>query len=138
MEVLMLITFFLVKHFICDFPLQVERHLKKFSSDKKEQSLALRDHSMIHGIGTLAVASSSVIWIGDFPKALFVFMVLVAAFSDVIIHYMIDLWKVEASRGLTPSDRKFWMLLGLDQMYHSLTYVAITGWIFLTLNYGVL
>ena len=56
---------------------------------------------------------------------------IVLALLDGAIHYHIDWIKQKFTRGLTPSDRKFWIYLGLDQCLHYLTYVAIIGFLVL-------
>ena len=138
MEYIITFALFTIKHYICDFPLQTERHLKKITGNTIEQHYALLDHSGIHAIGTMIAASVTVFWINDYPITAFVLVVIVAGLVDGVLHYMIDLWKVESSKNLSPKDREFWLLLGQDQLFHSLVYVGLVAWVFLTINYGVL
>ena len=47
------------------------------------------------------------------------------AVADFVIHYHVDWAKMNITRSLTPQDKKYWFWLGLDQLTHSLTYLAI-------------
>lgn len=102
---------FLIKHFICDFPLQ-----SKYQSQHKGRyghpgGLL---HAGIHAIGTLIVCRMF-----GLPLWLCV--------PDAAIHYHID-WakmRLNARWRLTPRKPAYWWLLGLDQLLHQLTYVAL-------------
>lgn len=138
MEYLIAFALFQVKHYLADFPLQRKRHLEKFSKNPIEQAKALVDHCAIHSLGTFSVFGIMYIFVTDYPPALYAFIMLVAALTDGIFHYLIDLWKVEFSRGYTTSDPEFWYLLGKDQMFHQFTYIGLTAWVFINVNNGVL
>lgn len=111
-----------VKHFIVDFPLQTRyQYLNK---DKFLHPGGLL-HALLHGIGTFCCFVS------------FVPMDYVVWFSylDMMIHYHIDMAKVNLNQKLSynpTNSEKFWWLLGLDQLLHYLTYI---GFLFLSVKY---
>jgi hypothetical protein len=118
-ELLQCFTALCVKHFIVDFPLQTSyQYLNK---DKFLHPGGLL-HALLHGIGTFCcfvwfVSMDYVIWF---------------AYLDAMIHYHIDMWKVNINQKLcytSTNSEKFWWLLGLDQLLHYLTYI---GFLFLT------
>ena len=62
---------------------------------------------------------------------------LILGLIDFIIHYHIDfiksnLWK---SKNLKATDQMFWVIHGVDQMLHGLTYIFII-WIVLRMASG--
>jgi len=108
-----------IKHFIVDFPLQAFPYQYKNKGTYMHPGGLL--HSGLHGVGTFV--------------ALFFFVQPMAAIGlatvDAIVHYHIDWAKMNINRiaGWTPvNSEKFWTLLGLDQLLHTLTYLWIV-WI---------
>jgi hypothetical protein len=112
-ELLILLTLFQIKHFICDFPLQKPyQFLNKGIYGHFGGIL----HAFIHGLGTVMILSFFT------PHA------AIFATIDMILHYHIDWAKVKINKyyGLkADNSEKFWWLLGLDQMLHQLTYIGI-------------
>lgn len=109
-----LLIAFIVKHFLCDFPLQVPYHYKNKGTYGHQGGIA---HAAIHGMGTLLIC------------LLFDLPVWFAA-ADMVIHYHIDWAKIRIGKhyGWGPTDsEQFWWLLGLDQMLHYLTYAMFIG-----------
>ena len=106
---------FIVKHFVCDFPLQKPRHFMNKGAYGHWGGI---EHALIHGLGTLLVC------------LLFGLSPIVAFFVDVLVHYHVDWFKMwwTAKRGYTPQDSMFWIWLGIDQMVHYLTYWVIIQW----------
>lgn len=104
-----------VKHFICDFPLQAFPWQYKNKGTYGHPGGLV--HASIHAIGTLIclaplVGSISVIF----------------AVGDAVAHYHIDWAKMNIGRvyGLKPDNSElFWILLGVDQLMHYLTYIVI-------------
>lgn len=49
--------------------------------------------------------------------------------GEALFHYHLDWWKDATihRHGLTPQDRAYWWLTGLDQMLHQLSYLVIAG-----------
>ena len=118
--ILLILTLFSVKHFICDFVLQSHRMVIEKGTYGKSGGLI---HSGIHGAGTLLI----VVWLVNWQWA------LVIALTDSLIHYHIDWIKSNASARYSVTDAKFWNWLGLDQLLHSLTYIGFIYWM---VNYG--
>ena len=110
-----------IKHFICDFPLQM------FPWMYLNKGRCLHPggivHAGVHGIGTLIVLSFF------FEIKLSIFYALI----DMLVHYHIDWAKMNLSRhyDLKPNNSEWlWVLLGLDQLLHHLTYFAIIYYAF--------
>lgn len=115
---LLLISAFAVKHFVADFVLQ-----SSWMAMNKHKYFhpAGWSHAMIQGVGTyLAVIA--------FVTPL---TALVVGLLDTIIHHFVDFCKMNITRHhkLAPSDYSFWFWIGVDQLLHYTTYIAITYWI---------
>lgn len=99
---------FIIKHFICDFPLQYPRH---FLNKGKYGHWGGIEHSLIHAVGTLLICLGFglPIWF---------------ACIDFLIHYHVDWSKNQLNDRfkLKPDNKYFWWLLGADQLAHYLTY----------------
>ena len=113
-----ILAWLLVKHFVCDFPLQSHPFLRSHKGDYG--ALGGICHALIQGVGPLLVLVllPSV----DLETA------LQFAALDAIIHYHIDWSKMTLNKkmGWGPmTGDKFWILLGFDQFLHHMTYVLI-------------
>jgi hypothetical protein len=109
-----------IKHFICDFPLQMFSWLYQNKGRYLHPSGIV--HAGLHGIGTVIVL---IPFIGS--------AALTYAMIDMVVHYHIDWAKINLSRhyDLTPNKNEwFWVLLGFDQLLHHLTYFAIIYYVF--------
>lgn len=106
---------FIIKHFICDFPLQVPF---MFLNKGRYGHFGGISHAAIHGLGTWII---QIIFTGN-PFAPF-FLV------DIIIHYHVDWAKnqINDRYKLNPANKYFWWLLGADQLAHYLTYALLAG-----------
>jgi hypothetical protein len=107
---------FAIKHFIADFPLQ-----RPFMYLNKGTLWHVGGivHAEIHGLGTTLVLVSC--GISGLPC-------LLLSLLDSVIHYFVDLIKVKINKHyeLKPDNSEwYWVLLGLDQLLHLLTYVGI-------------
>jgi hypothetical protein len=115
MEALVLMTWFVIKHFICDFPLQAFPWIYNNKGTLGHPGGLV--HAGIHGIATFIILC--------FLAPPYAF--LLAGF-DMVVHYFIDWGKMNLNRitgwGLTTSEW-FWSLLGFDQLLHYLTYILI-------------
>ncbi len=116
--VILLLTFFGIKHFIVDYPLQKPyQYLNKGTYGHPGGLL----HAGLHGLGTIAA-----LWIfADLP------WLIIMAIFDMIVHYHVDWAKVKINKhfGWTANTHEeFWWLLGFDQLLHWLTYCVIIGW----------
>lgn len=112
-----ILAWLLVKHFVCDFPLQSHPFIRSHKGEYG--ALGGICHALIHGSGTFVVL---VLVPGITVETALLFSVL-----DTFIHYHIDWAKVQVNRKLDlgPKSNRFWILLGFDQLLHHLTYVLI-------------
>ena len=114
--ILILFFLFMMKHFIVDFLLQFRYQWSNKGTYGHPGGIL---HAGLHGIGT--------------ALCLFMFSwedILFLALMDALFHYHIDWAKMNlnARMGWGPTTHEeFWWLLGLDQLLHMLTYLAIIG-----------
>lgn len=116
MSILILLTLIQVSHFICDFVLQTNPYLYRNKGILFHPGGVI--HAAIHVLGIIIVFS---LW--GFPNDW-----LLLAIANGFIHYLIDYSKVNICTkfGLTPvNSEMYWILLGLDQLLHQLTYLVI-------------
>jgi hypothetical protein len=121
-EVFWLLVMFEIKHFLCDFSLQVSYIQKKFRSGRGWIAYLL-SHSLMHAVATACI----------------VLLILKKPFSDtwgliaieLIIHFVLDC--IKASPNILgkwkPEDKYFWWVLGQDQMFRHFTYYTMIWWI---------
>ncbi len=117
-----ILVWLLVKHFICDFPLQSHPFL--YSHKGEYGALGGICHALIQGLGSLLVL---VLLPQIDLESAFLFAAI-----DTVIHYHIDWAKMSTNKkmGWGPTtNEKFWILLGFDQFLHHMTYVLIAFWI---------
>jgi hypothetical protein len=115
------ITYLLVKHTLADFLLQTDRIFREKGRYGATGGL---QHALIH---VLLTAPVFLLFPGGGP-ALAAFLLA----AEFVVHYHID-WSKEQivkHEGWSPNDTIFWWALGIDQLLHGLTYVAIL-WIWL-------
>jgi hypothetical protein len=106
-----------VKHFLCDYPLQTKYQVTNKGTYGHPGGII---HAGLHVIGTS-----------------FAFLVMTPTFvvgaailvGEYLVHYHIDWTKEQVMRrtGFKSTDSAFWWTLGTDQLFHHLTYVAITA-----------
>lgn len=113
-EIYLLITAFVIKHFVADFVLQYDYMVKQKGQWMQPGGL---HHVGIHAAGTLFIL---------LPFGVGLITMLMAAIIDAVTHYVIDWTKQQANKGLPMTSRKFWLLIGLDQMMHYLVYILLT------------
>jgi hypothetical protein len=112
--ILILFFLFMMKHFIVDFLLQFRYQWSNKGTYGHPGGLL---HAGLHGIGT-ALCLLMFSWED----------ILFLALMDAVFHYHIDWAKMNlnARMGWTATTSEyFWWLLGLDQLLHMLTYLAI-------------
>ena len=107
----LLLIALLVKHFLFDFPFQTQQDLQYKGIFGNPLGFI---HSIKHAAGTFTIF----LFIAPAIASYFLYI-------DLFTHYFIDWSKVKLSKGLTPADKKFWVLLGLDQLAHSLIYILM-------------
>ncbi len=112
-----LLFWLVVKHFLCDFPLQAQPWQYRNKGTYGHPGGIL--HASTHLFGTALVFTFIT------PAALLYGLV------DAVAHYHIDYAKMKlgAIYGLKPDNSEwFWILLGIDQLLHYMTYFIIV-WI---------
>jgi hypothetical protein len=113
---LTLFLLFSVKHFVIDFICQTQY---QWSNKGKYGHPGGILHAGLHGVGTAACLLAFA-WED----------ILFLALLDALFHYHIDWAKMNlnARMGWTATTSEyFWWLLGLDQLLHMMTYLAIIG-----------
>jgi hypothetical protein len=114
--ILLLMTAFAVKHWLCDFVLQTPHQV---ATKGQYGSWGGISHALTHGVGTAAVLILFAIS-GAGP-----YEIAFLASLDAVFHYHIDWFKQRMTQGMTAAHPKFWTWLGFDQLLHTLTYVII-------------
>ncbi|HEX4532700.1 MAG TPA: DUF3307 domain-containing protein [Rhizomicrobium sp.] len=115
MLVLLALTVFQFKHFLCDFALQTP-----FQIDNK------RYYGHIGGIihsGLHALFSIPALFIlTRSPQTILILIV-----AEFLIHYHADFFKARIDQHyfLTGKTSSYWVIFGLDQLIHQLTYLAM-------------
>lgn len=111
--VLILMTLFVLKHFIVDFPIQTPYQWMNKGNYGHPGGLL---HSGLHAFATYLI----------------LFMVTPIALGlaaiDFAIHYHVDWAKMNINNHYgwkADKDAAFWVLLGIDQLLHYLTYILI-------------
>lgn len=111
----------IIKHFVCDFPLQAFPYM--YNNKGIYGHLGGILHASVHAFGTAAVLLACG-FSGD--------IAFWGGWIDGIIHYHIDWAKMRlgAYMGWMPNNSEwFWILLGFDQLLHYLTYWGIARWL---------
>lgn len=111
----MLLSCLFIKHFYVDFINQTDKEVIGKGIFLNLHGLS---HSFKHG------AYSFIILFLFTLEPLFCFYL---SMVDFLLHYIIDYVKVNLNRmyDLSPSDKYFWVLIGLDQLLHQFTYIFI-------------
>lgn len=130
--ILILMAGLLIKHFICDFPLQNIAN-NWIINTKGHPSPGiwvgpLLVHSVIHGffsIVTIAIVFS-IFSPNEIPVS-----VICIGLLEVPVHLVIDRIKAHPRLGgrFSPDQIYFWWALGLDQLAHMLTYVLMIAYL---------
>ena len=112
----LLLFLLMVKHFLFDFIFQTSYQLKNKGTYGHPGGIL---HSGLHVVGTalvlLFVMPAAAIWAA----------ILVGEF---VVHYHIDWCKEQITRRWAKANGVFfWWMIGLDQLLHYLTYLAITA-----------
>ncbi len=122
LNILTMMTLLVIKHAIADFILQTPYQYRNKGRYGHPGGLV---HAGIHGVLTVPV------FVVTAPSTVLAGALIIAA--EILIHYHVDWIKdnVIRWRGWTPDQYKFWVTLGIDQLAHYLTYIAIIAAILL-------
>jgi hypothetical protein len=106
-----------VKHFIFDYPLQTPYQLKNKATYGHPGGLL---HAALHVLGTSAAFLIV-------QPGLGVGLAILA--GEFLVHYHLDWGKGQIMKrsGLTVKDGPYWWAIGVDQLLHQLTYLAIAA-----------
>jgi len=116
--ILAAVTILMLKHAAADFFLQTPyQYLNKGTYGHPGGLL----HASIH------VALTPLVYLVLAPVSLL--LALGIALGEFVVHYHVDWAKEQINRrnGLGPQTPGFWHTLGIDQLLHGLTYVAIVA-----------
>src|SRR6056300_1209725 len=120
-----LLFLLMIKHFVCDFALQ--GRFPQTHDKHKLTSVKGHLHSLDHGLGTalvfLLISSTVYFYYG---KSIFV-SILLFGILDYVSHFTIDWLKNNfvVANNFKQSERSFWILTSIDQIFHTLTYLVI-------------
>ncbi len=116
-QVLLVILILEIKHFFADYPLQTTWMVENKGKWGHPAGIV---HALVHAVLTMLA------FLVITPSLLIGAGIVVGEF---LIHYHTDVSKdLLMRRGkYTVSDGPFWVLLGLDQLAHHLTYLAIAA-----------
>ena len=116
MSIFLLLISIQISHFVCDFLLQMDPYLYKNKGTWLHAGGLI--HAFIHACGFAIV-----LFFWGWPEHGFIL-----ALANGCIHYLIDYSKVNLCKqmNLTPTNSEwYWVLLGLDQLFHQLTYLVL-------------
>jgi len=108
-----LLSLFGIKHFIADFLMQYPYMLREKGIYGAEGG--------VHHAGTHACWTFLIL----IPFITSAEQLIALPLVDFVLHYHIDYFKQQLTKGLTAADRQFWVWLGADQALHYLTYIGI-------------
>lgn len=118
---LITVTCLLVKHMVADFMLQTKYQVVNKGRYGHFGGIL---HSGIH-----ILLTAPILWwlLGDNLPLIGGILAV-----EFLVHYHIDYIKENLTRSaeLTPDRQGFWIGIGVDQLAHQLTYVAMTAYLF--------
>lgn len=123
---LLLLTLFIAKHFVCDFPLQTVWMATNKGTYGHRGGLA---HVGVHALGTFFVltvfSQTAEIFFAPGPFLMIIFF-------EILIHYHMDYFKMWLNKRMNWTCDKsiaFWNLMGADQLVHYLSYVFMVWYL---------
>jgi hypothetical protein len=118
--VFILLALFGIKHFIADFLMQYDYMLREKGIYGATGGV---HHAMVHASFTFFI----LVFFCNNAN-----IIIALSFADFVLHYHIDYFKQQLSRGKLMPHRQFWILFGADQTLHYLTYVGIISYVTLS------
>jgi len=121
--VLLLLVLLAVKHYVCDFILQNEWMAKgKGARDRETWVPAVVTHGWVNGLGTILV-----LWVTGYIE--FWHLGILEA---LFFYAGVDRIKAVYSGNIPCNEKKYWVVLGADQLIHRIwDYVIVIGIIFI-------
>lgn len=107
-----ILSLLFVKHFLADFVWQTDQMVVEKGQYGKWGGI---QHSGLQGALTYVILM----------HFLNIQACAMLAIFDAVIHYHVDWSKMNITKNYTIKDKQFWFWLGLDQLLHALTYLAI-------------
>jgi len=104
---------FQIKHFICDFVLQTQSQIRNKGTYGHLAGFA---HAGTHAVGSLP----ALLILGARPGTIAILL-----FAEFVIHYHVDWYKARIDRGRSEQDSFYWIVFGIDQLVHQLTYIGM-------------
>lgn len=104
---------FQIKHFICDFVLQTQFQILNKGVYGHPGGFI---HAGLHIVGSLP----ALLILGAPPATIGILL-----FAEFLIHYHVDWTKARLDRGKVEQDLSYWIVFGVDQLVHQLTYVGM-------------
>jgi hypothetical protein len=104
---------FQIKHFVCDFVLQTQSQIRNKGT---YGHLAGFGHAATHAVGSLP----ALLILGATPLTIAILM-----FAEFVIHYHVDWYKARFDQGRGEQDNLYWIIFGVDQLVHQLTYIGM-------------
>lgn len=117
--VLLLLCILFAKHFMFDFVTQLPYQWMNKGTYGHPGGIL---HSGIHLVSTLVLLCMAL------PLQVYLAKICVASIIEFIVHYHTDWAKMNLNKKMKwapNTHHEFWVLTGLDQLIHSLTYVWI-------------
>jgi Protein of unknown function (DUF3307) len=113
--ILLSLLLFQIKHFLCDFVLQTGWQVRHKGDYLHPAGFV---HAGLHALGSIP----AVMVLTKAPAAI-AFIILI----EFIIHYHVDWLKVRVDQALklNHQNQMYWVIFGIDQFIHQLTYLAI-------------
>jgi hypothetical protein len=112
MTVWLILTLLFVKHFLADFCWQSDRMLRDKGHFGRLGGL---QHAGLHGALTYAILM----------HFLGLQACIILAVFDAVIHYIVDITHRRLTVRLSTDADAFWFWIGVDQLVHAVTYLAI-------------
>ena len=114
--VLLLLLGLELKHYLADYVFQTGWMIAQKGNFLAAGGYA---HAGLHALG-----SAIVLLIARVPLPALAAIVV----AEFVVHYLVDFAKVYYGRGVDPDEdaQRFWALHGLDQLFHQITYIAMT------------
>ena len=112
---LLALVVFQLKHFACDFALQTPRQIQAKGIYGRLGGL---EHSALHAITSVP----ALLILTRSPMAITIVVV-----CEFLVHYHVDFAKarIDKSQGFSDTSRAYWIVFGLDQLVHQMTYLVI-------------